>query len=148
MRAISRVRWLAAAGLLAGAAGLIAVRQTSAPERDRRALRTHVLEMQKLIRAHDGRAWLHVEADGHQKDAKHAAVHRAMLMDFERLAHLKDFEMREIDVEVSGDAARVLYRVHGTPEGRGQGVPSRGEVNFTRGPAGWEMTGHRFLESR
>jgi len=149
MTARKAPRWVVAAGLLfAALAALFAVRENGQPARDRRALLRHAAEMERMIRAHDARIWLHVETDAHARDAEHDAIHRAMLLDFERLSHLDGFEMRDGQIEVSGDAARVRYSIRGEPQGRGERVPSRGEIRFVRGPAGWVMTGHRFLDDR
>lgn len=112
-------------------------RETNQRERDRRALLRHVAEMEKIIRAHDTRIWLHVEGGGGHpsNDPAHEAVHQAMLRDFERLAHLRDFAMRDVEVEIAGDTAVVRYRVEGRAV-EGEPPPVSGEIRFARSAKG------------
>jgi len=129
-------------------------------EKDRGAILAHVREMERLLRAHDMRIWLHVEGKddpaAQKADPAREASHQAMLWDFERLGHLEGFAMADVRLELNGDTATVRYRVLGRPSAEAGGkfaihrepVPAAGEIRFIRGKNGWEMVGHRLLEAR
>ena len=141
----------AAAATIAVCLGVVAWRETRAQERDFHAIRDHVSEMERLIRDHDERIWLHVEAKhiGEQPrpSVGDETAHQAMLNDLDRLGHLKEFAMRDVRIEITGDAAVARYRIEGRPS-RYQDplAPAHGEIRFRRTPAGWEMTSHRLME--
>lgn len=142
--------WRLALGAATGAAalGLVIHFGASREARDRYAIRRHLEQTERIIRAHDERIWLRVEASAHPaEDSAHQALHRAILGDFERLAHLEGFAMKDVHVEVGGDAAWARYRVEGEPRPRREQAPAAGEMRFIRGRNGWEMAGHRLIEA-
>lgn len=129
-------------------ASMLVYRATRREERDRHAIVLHLREMERALRTHDARMWLHVTtthsvAPG---DADHAAAHDAMLRDFERLQHLEGLELTDIQAEVTGDTAVARYRIHSARAAGASPPPRAGELRFVRGPAGWEMTSHRLLD--
>lgn len=145
---IARPLLVAVAVGLAILAGSWAVyRKTRRDESDRQAIVLHILEMERALRAHDARMWLHVTtthpvAPG---DAAHAAAHEAMLRDFERLQHLEGLELSDIQVEIDGDTAVARYRILFSRAADAARVPKLGELHFVRGSE-WQMTSHRLLD--
>ena len=107
--------------------------------------------MERLIRDHDERIWLHVEAKhiGEQRPPSPSdeAAHQAMVNDFDRLGHLTDFAMRDVRIEVTGDVAVARYRIEcRPPRYKDPPAPAAGEIRFRRTPVGWEMTSHKLTE--
>lgn len=141
-------RWvLAGAVLVAVVTAVVLGGRASRRARDEEAITRHLFEMQRMVRAHDARLWLHVEADGHVPSTEHEAAHQAMLRDFERLSHLRGFAMRDVEIEIAGDTALARYRIEAEAKGA-ERPPVGGELRFGRSVKGWEMTGHAFIETR
>lgn len=117
---------------------------------DRQAVLDQVREMKAGIRSHGPGLWMFVEGNDAPEppDPKREARHQAILRDFERLAHLDGFDMTDIIVEVRGAEALVSYRVSGVATPIEPPPPAGGEIRFRRGPAGWVLEDHRFVESR
>jgi hypothetical protein len=152
--AASRRRILGVGGalVLAAAGGLFVRGEMRQPERDYHAIRQHMTEMERLIRAHEPeRIWLHVEGRHNGATPRSEAeekVHATMLGDLDRLAHLDGFAMHDLEIEVHGDFAVARYRVEGSAKPGDTPRPVAGEVEFRRTTAGWEMAAHRLTEPR
>ena len=99
------------------ALGLVVGSQAYRREHDRHTLVRRVRVLEGALRAHDPSIVLSVEGRDPPgtRDPVREARHRAMLDDFERLAHLDDFAMTGIRVELRGDVGIVSYRVRGVP---------------------------------
>lgn len=148
--------WWGLGALLLTGAGSFIWWEARSEERDRHALLAHVREIEGLIRRHDSALWTRVEREhGPRRPIPAAdAEHQAMLRDFERLSHLDDFSMTDVEVQLQGDVAKVSYRIEGrpaAPSGVGrrdaaETVPKGGELSFVRAPSGWDVARHRFTE--
>ena len=139
---------VATLAVLGGSAAMV-YRETRPQARDRRAIVAHLRQMERAMRNHDEKLWLHVTITHPVEpgDTCHAATHEAMLRDFERLRNLERLEMTGIEVELAGDTALARYHIRGAPVPPSASPhPKAGELRFVRGPQGWEMTGHRFLQ--
>lgn len=138
--------------MVVSAVGVLAYRETRQRERDRHAILAHVEGMERIIRDHDtARIFLHVEGThpaGAKANELEEVRHRAILDDIERLAHLRDFALRDVEIELKDDAGIVRYRVEGQPGTDGRVPPAAGEIQFMRFSDGWRMTGHRLIEAR
>lgn len=151
-----KVATVAGALLAAVGIGSVVYRETRQRERDYHEILDHMHRIEKLIRQHDAALWRQVEGSHDGAPPSRDPVHQAMLQDFERLSHLEEFAMDEIEVSVSGDEAIATYRVRGTPPNaapirgmagaRREDVPAGGELRFARGKHGWEMVTHRLIE--
>ena len=144
-------RWVATLlGAAAVAGALLAYRETRPEQRDRRAIRDHLAEMERALHRHDMKIWLHVTV-GHEapeSDSLHRAMHDSMLRDFERLLHLPTFAMKDVQIEVTADTAVARYRIDAGPPRTGTPpAPVAGELRMTRGAKGWEMVDHRLIEA-
>ena len=149
----SRTLWILGLGVpVVAAAAAIAYRETRTAERDRHAVRAEMKEIERAIRAHDAGIWQRVEAEHGERAASAGGdeAHQEMLRDFDRLGHLEGLSMDPEDIEVSGDGARVTYRVRGVSRRRGdRPPPAGGEFRFRKAPDGrWRMTGHRLNEAQ
>ena len=140
------------------ALGLVVGSQAYRREHDRHTLVRRVRVLEGALRAHDPSIVLSVEGRDPPgtRDPVREARHRAMLDDFERLAHLDDFAMTGIRVELQGDVGIVSYRVRGVPRryripGTARAsdppAPAAGEMRFRRTAGGWELTEHRLIEA-
>ena len=137
-------------------AGVLIYRETRRAERDRHDILNHMGRTESRIRNHDMRLWTDVEA-AHSKPPVPAedAAHERMKQDFERLGHLVDFRMKDVEVRVSGDVATATYRIAARPRPAHVGpgfakpsdtVPRGGEFRFERLGGRWRMASHRLIE--
>ena len=137
-------------------AGAVVFHETRRAERDRHAILDQMNKTESLIRAHDMSLWINVEA-GHTKAPLPAddVAHERMKQDFERLGHLVDFRMLDVEVQVSGDVATASYRIDARPSPPHVGpgfaepsgtVPRGGEFRFERLAGRWRMASHRLIE--
>lgn len=144
---------------MTAALGFVVGSQTIRREYDHHTLTRRVRDLERALRAHDPSIFLYVEGQDPpgSRDPVREARHRAMLDDFERLAHLDDFAMTGIHVELRGDVGIVSYRVRGVPRrysipGTARAgdppAPAAGELRFRRTAGGWELTEHRLIEAR
>jgi len=134
---------------VAVAAAVVGYRETRPDQRDRRAIRSLMADMEQVLRRHDVTMWLRVTTphDADRSNPVHMAAHERMLRDFERLQHLPRFAMTDVEIEVAGNTARARYRIDSAPPPPGAPLPPvGGEMQFVRGPDGWEMTDHHLLE--
>ena len=141
----------ALAGMIVFAGLILAYRETRPEERDRRAIREHLDEMERALRHHDAAMWVHVTTrhEARESDSLHRATHDRMLRDFDRLQHLASFAMKDVRIEVTGDQAVARYRIETTsPEAGAPRPPVAGELRMARGDKAWEMVGHRLIEAR
>lgn len=124
-----------------------AIHTLSQEERDRRAVRALVWEIERKVRAHD--AWLLVEG-AVPPGEPHPAIepaHERLRNDLERLAHLQDLRIVIRDIRVQGDTAWVDYRVEGRPDpARGASDLTAGRFTMRRKNGGWALDANRFGE--
>jgi hypothetical protein len=105
--------------------------------------------MEQALRRHDPMMWLRVTAphSADRSDPVHMGAHERLLRDFERLQHLPRFAMTDVRIDIAGDTGVARYRVESGPPGPGAAAaPAGGEMRFVRGPDGWEMVDHHFIE--
>lgn len=145
-----------AAAVIVLAGGAAVFYETRRAERDRHEILNQMRRTESLIRTHDMRLWMSVEA-GHvnpPSPADHVA-HELMMRDFDRLGHLIDFRMEDLQVHVSGDTATATYRIQGRAKPRQavpgfteslESVPRSGEMRFERRSGKWTMAGHRLID--
>ena len=135
-------------------AGAVVFYETRRAERDRHEILNQMRRIESLIRAHDMSLWINVES-GHATPPADDSAHEQMKRDFDRLGHLADFSMRDVQVDVSGDVATATYRIEGRskPPSIGVGfterrgpVPRGGELRFERQSGRWTMAGHHLIE--
>jgi len=136
---------LAGVSLLAILGFAWAVR-SSGRESDHRAVMRQVREIEASLQLHGPGFWASVEGQDspQHSDPTQEKTHQAILADFERLAHLGEFEMKDIRIAIDSDQARVSYRIEGLP--RDEPLPAGGDLRFTRRGTTWQLTGHRFIE--
>lgn len=110
-----------------------------------------VRRIEEALRSGTGfRHWLYVEGeDSAATDPAAHARHKAILSDFERLAHLEDLSFLDLQVDVGASEAVARFRVSGRARDIGpredQPVPVWGELVFQRTSAGWQLARSRLL---
>lgn len=116
-------------------------------EHARHQIRAELRRIEESLRAGTGIAfWMYVEAeDSDRTDPGEHARHKAILGDFDRLAHLEGLSFAGVEVDVRGDDAVARFRVSGKSRDR-DSAPGRAELTFRRSPKGWRLSGSRLLE--
>lgn len=139
--------------LAMAAGGAFIYSETRRAEQDRHAVINQVREFERLIRRHDDMLMLRVGEASSGSRSDQPVERDSILRDFDRLSHLADFRLDDIDVVVRGDSAVARYKVQGVGREIGVGeasraaeqVPSAGEMSFVRRGERWQIVSHRFL---
>lgn len=132
----------------AGASGLV-VQALAQGQRDRRAVRNLMRDIETRIRSHDGSAWLLTER-GFLPGEAHPAVepaHERLRTDLDRLAHVDDLRLLVQDVEIDRDTAWIDYQVEGRARPGDPPPPTTGRFTLRRTTDGWALEASRFGES-
>ena len=130
----------AAAGYFWGIAGF-------RREHARHQVGEELRRIEEALRAGTGIAfWMYVEAeDSDRTDPGEHARHKAILEDFDRLAHLEQLSFAGVEVEVRGDDAVARFRVTSRSRDRAP-APVRAELTFRRSSKGWRLSSSRLFE--
>lgn len=136
----TRVLPVIAAALLVPAATVLVYKETRQAERDWHAVRAQVYDIEKALRRHEVDAYVRSAGEGSPLPVE---TEQRLVRDFERLSHLQDFAMTDVEIRFEGDTAFVRYRVEGAPGLRDDRPPSAGELAFRKRDGFW-----RLLESR
>lgn len=118
-------------------------------DHDTHVVRAFVREIETKVRVHDEPGlWLLVERNDPpgKPDTEEEQRHQAILHTFERLSHLEEFKMTDVDVDVQGEEARVSYRMSATSPAGQPPPPYRGEMRLVRDGSNWRLVEHRLLE--
>ena len=135
--------------LVSAGAGFVIYSETRRAELDRHAILAEVHDFERIIRRHDEiYARLGGPTTG-QPGSLPTVDREGIARDFDRLGHLEDFRISDVQVDVQRDEARATYTISGRSVGSGLRVaepaPSMGEMSFVRRGGSWYLVGHRFL---
>lgn len=118
-------------------------------DHDTHVVRAFVREIETRVHVHDEPGlWLLVERNDvrEKPDTEQERRHQAILSTFERLSHLEDFKMTDVDVDVEGEEARVSYLISATSPRDQLPPPRRGEMHLIRDGSSWRLVEHRLID--
>ena len=137
---------LAIAAVAAGLA--ILVHRADAEDRDRRAVRGFVWDLERKLRAEGGAAWLLSEGafPSGQGDPEAEPARDRLRADLDRLARLDRIQILPGDIAIHAETATADYTVGGNPRPGDPQPPRRGRLVLRRTREGWRLASNRFLD--